>query len=140
MLTRREFHLAVVAGASACFMGCNRGAPTDGSVSPDGTQVTLSLTRFPQLATAGGSVVVDVDGYFPLVVIRTADATATGVSATCTHASCLISYSASRQELECPCHHTRFGLDGAVLAGPAPVPLPVYTAAVSTDAITVSLA
>ena len=45
------------------------------------------------------------------------------VSATCTHMGCLVSFDEVERTWECPCHGSRFGLDGAVLQGPATLPL-----------------
>ncbi|HET7533387.1 MAG TPA: FAD-dependent oxidoreductase [Nocardioidaceae bacterium] len=45
------------------------------------------------------------------------------VSPTCTHMGCLISFNGAEKAWECPCHGSRFGLDGAVLQGPATRPL-----------------
>lgn len=45
------------------------------------------------------------------------------VSPTCTHLGCLVSFSQVEKAWECPCHGSRFGLDGAVLQGPATRPL-----------------
>ena len=42
--------------------------------------------------------------------------------ARCTHAGCKLS-SVTDGRLDCPCHGSRFGLDGAVLRGPAMTPL-----------------
>ncbi|AKK27121.1 ubiquinol-cytochrome c reductase iron-sulfur subunit [Mycobacterium sp. EPa45] len=42
--------------------------------------------------------------------------------ARCTHAGCTLS-SVTDGTLDCPCHGSRFGLDGAVLRGPAVTPL-----------------
>jgi rieske iron-sulfur protein len=50
-----------------------------------------------------------------------------GFSGICTHAGCLVSeWNAARSHLHCPCHGSEFDpvRDGAVVAGPAPVPLP----------------
>lgn len=45
-------------------------------------------------------------------------------SATCTHLGCLTQYEKENGRIFCPCHGSRFSLDGAVTEGPAPAPLP----------------
>jgi glycine/D-amino acid oxidase-like deaminating enzyme/nitrite reductase/ring-hydroxylating ferredoxin subunit len=45
------------------------------------------------------------------------------VSATCTHLGCLVAFNDAEQAWECPCHGSRFGIDGSVLHGPANRPL-----------------
>jgi nitrite reductase/ring-hydroxylating ferredoxin subunit len=44
------------------------------------------------------------------------------VSTICTHLGCVVKPSA--EGFECPCHGSRFALDGNVTKGPAPKPLP----------------
>jgi nitrite reductase/ring-hydroxylating ferredoxin subunit len=44
------------------------------------------------------------------------------ISTVCTHLGCMVK--ANPDGFECPCHGSRFGLDGAVAKGPAPQPLP----------------
>jgi Rieske Fe-S protein len=44
------------------------------------------------------------------------------LSAVCTHLGCTVAR--SDDGLICPCHHSRFALDGTNVAGPAPRPLP----------------
>ena len=44
----------------------------------------------------------------------------------CTHLGCAYHWDDTRSEFVCPCHNSRFGLDGKVLAGPAPRPLDRY--------------
>jgi glycine/D-amino acid oxidase-like deaminating enzyme/nitrite reductase/ring-hydroxylating ferredoxin subunit len=45
------------------------------------------------------------------------------VSATCTHLGCVVAFNDAEQAWECPCHGSRFALDGSVLQGPANRPL-----------------
>lgn len=47
----------------------------------------------------------------------------------CTHLGCRLRLAGA--ELVCPCHGGRFDLDGAVLGGPPPRPLPWYEARTS---------
>lgn len=131
--TRRTFNL-VLCGAAAELVACGSSRPT---LQPSGNQVTLTYAQFPALMSAGGSAVVDVQNGFPIAVVRTGDATAVALSATCTHAACLVGYDGSG--LHCPCHDAEFDLTGAVLRGPTTIPLPVYAATPGTDGIVVDL-
>ncbi|MFF3215618.1 Rieske 2Fe-2S domain-containing protein [Streptomyces sp. NPDC002886] len=45
------------------------------------------------------------------------------VSAVCTHLGCLVAFNNAERTWECPCHGSRFGIDGAILQGPALEPL-----------------
>lgn len=45
------------------------------------------------------------------------------VSAHCTHLGCVLAFNNAEQSWDCPCHSSRFDIDGAVLNGPAVAPL-----------------
>ena len=56
-------------------------------------------------------------------------------SAVCTHMGCTVNQIANGR-IDCPCHGSEYSItDGAVLAGPAPRPLPAKTIKVTGDSI-----
>ncbi len=46
------------------------------------------------------------------------------MSAVCTHLGCITRYVSDEAAIACPCHGSRFDLEGNVTHGPAPHPLP----------------
>ncbi len=70
-----------------------------------------TLTAGEPFLPAGRSVAVfrDADGVY-------------AISRVCTHLGCLVKNEASG--FQCPCHGSRFALDGSVTKGPAPKALP----------------
>jgi Rieske Fe-S protein len=55
---------------------------------------------------------------------RDDDGTLHAVSMRCTHLGCLLRFNAAERSWDCPCHGSRFDVDGAVLEGPAVRDLP----------------
>lgn len=58
-----------------------------------------------------------------LAVHRDEEGALHAVSARCTHLGCLVSFNRAERAWECPCHGSRFAVDGSVLQGPAVKPL-----------------
>jgi glycine/D-amino acid oxidase-like deaminating enzyme/nitrite reductase/ring-hydroxylating ferredoxin subunit len=54
---------------------------------------------------------------------RDADGTLHAVSSRCTHLGCQVVWNAAEKTWDCPCHASRFDVDGSVLNGPAVKPL-----------------
>jgi Rieske Fe-S protein len=57
-----------------------------------------------------------------------------GFSAICTHAGCTVNKVADGT-IDCPCHGSKFNLDGSVAKGPAQKPLPPENITVQGDSI-----
>jgi glycine/D-amino acid oxidase-like deaminating enzyme/nitrite reductase/ring-hydroxylating ferredoxin subunit len=70
----------------------------------------------------GDGAVVRADGG-RLAVHRDEEGALHAVSARCTHLGCLVSFNRAERAWECPCHGSRFAVDGTVLHGPAVRPL-----------------
>jgi glycine/D-amino acid oxidase-like deaminating enzyme/nitrite reductase/ring-hydroxylating ferredoxin subunit len=56
-------------------------------------------------------------------VYRDDTGTVRAVSARCTHLGCIVHFNDAETAWECPCHGSRFAVDGSVLQGPANRPL-----------------
>jgi Rieske Fe-S protein len=91
----------------------------------------MDLNNYPVLRNTFGSVRLRVTGMpasFPnIVVTRVANNQFFAVTSRCTHEGCTIgTYSTTISAIECPCHGSRFAADGAVVNGPAALPLTQY--------------
>jgi glycine/D-amino acid oxidase-like deaminating enzyme/nitrite reductase/ring-hydroxylating ferredoxin subunit len=58
-----------------------------------------------------------------LAVYRDPKGTLHGVSSVCTHLGCLVKFNPTETTWDCPCHGSRFDVDGEVLDGPATLAL-----------------
>lgn len=123
------------AAAASALPGCAPGngpAPSVTVPGPDADgRVIFFLAQFPALNRPGGAVIARGPGMDPLLVVRTRGGGVAALSAICTHQGCPLGYEAP--EVVCPCHQSRFALDGAVLQPPATAPLKVVEA--SLDAV-----
>jgi Rieske Fe-S protein len=76
----------------------------------------------PGRVAAGSGAVVREGGRL-VAVARSADGTEHRLDARCSHLGCIVRYNAGEFVWDCPCHGSRFALDGTVLDGPAVRPL-----------------
>jgi nitrite reductase/ring-hydroxylating ferredoxin subunit len=74
--------------------------------------------RSPAELSKGEGAVLQVDGE-RLAVYRDDAGQLHAVSAICTHFGCQVAFNACERSWDCPCHGSRFDIDGTVLDGPA---------------------
>ncbi len=112
---------AAVAPIAAC--STNADELIKPAAPPTPGQVLAAASAIP---VGSGTVVGDT------VITQPQPGVFEGFVARCTHAGCVLSVGAagpatsdkvSGATIDCPCHGSRFGLDGTVLRGPAMAPL-----------------
>ncbi len=70
----------------------------------------------------GDAAILKVDGK-NVAAFRDEQGHVHAVSAVCTHMGCVVGWNETDRTWDCPCHGSRFGLDGDVIHGPATAPL-----------------
>ena len=120
----------VIAGAgiglaAAAVAACSSGSE---STSPEAPPSGKALAPTADVPVGSGVIVGDV------VLTQPAAGDFKAFSAVCTHTGCLVNKVADGS-IDCPCHGSRFGLDGAVLDGPASKPLNPVAVRVQGDSI-----
>ena len=73
-----------------------------------------------------------------LLLVRTAQGFR-AYSAICTHLGCIVDWDHAKREILCPCHAGLFNLDGNVVSGPPPRPLPSHPVKVVDGKVFVEL-
>lgn len=125
----------VAVGAVAACGGATTGGGGDQQQSGDAPAGAPGTVLGPasEVPVGGGKIYAEQQ----LVVTQPAAGQFTGLSSICTHQGC----SVSRVEggtIVCPCHDSRFGLDGAVRQGPAQQPLQSRPVTVADGSVTLA--
>lgn len=120
---------ALVVGCRIDDPGAGDDVPGDAGPLPDGVTgtgfaecgsnmvcVDLVHPLNVKLLEAGGSRVIQ-QGTKKILIARVDDTTFNTTSAICTHAGCTVRYSAAASQLQCPCHGSKFELDGTLVVG-----------------------
>jgi len=100
---------------------------TVGEVDQAG-QLKIAPSQIAELQQVGGSALLASSNFgTPILAFHQADGSLGTVSGLCTHVGCPLGYVPSHSYIECPCHGSRFNLNGQVLRAPAVAPLFHYT-------------
>ena len=100
-------------------------APTAGGTA---TPAAKSIAKTADVPVGSGVIVNDI------VVTQPSAGVFKGFSAKCTHKGCMVDKVADGT-IDCPCHGSKFNLDGTVAKGPATTPLAAKTVTVQGDSI-----
>jgi Rieske Fe-S protein len=119
-------------GAPAATSAAASATPSASSASSAaGGMAAGALTATSAIPVGGGKI-------FPAqttVVTQPSAGEFKVFSAVCTHMGCIVNQIADGR-IDCPCHGSEYSItDGAVLAGPAPKPLPAKPFKVTGDSI-----
>jgi Rieske Fe-S protein len=105
-----------------------RVAPDAYAIQPD-RSVSLELANVPSLEVVGGAATIE-DDRLPnrVIIVRPSVDQYVAASSHCTHREKALAYDHESQVFRCSAFgKSEFGLDGAVLSGPASSPLRIYT-------------
>jgi Rieske Fe-S protein len=106
-------------GAAGLVTGCATApAPTPAAPAGGSGAAGTSVGPAAEVPVGGGKVFEALE----VVVTQPTPGQFRGFSAVCTHTGCIVT-SVTDGTINCPCHGSKFGLDGARVAGPAPRPL-----------------
>lgn len=153
--SRRQFlQLAALAGGIAFVGGCAKSSSSEMSGSPasgtglGGTYNPIKAIEKPDhsvIIPGGGKLAPETALAFvmgsgnPGILYATKDGKLEAISALCTHQGCTVRWQSADQPLICPCHGSKFALDGKVQNGPATTNLPTYKARKQGDDAVISL-
>ena len=98
-------------------------APESSAAAPGG-----AIAKTADVPVGSGVIVGDV------VITQPVAGEFKGFSSTCTHKGCTVNKVADGT-IDCPCHGSKFNLDGSVANGPATEPLKAKAVAVQGDSI-----
>ncbi|MFD2395786.1 FAD-dependent oxidoreductase [Prauserella oleivorans] len=88
-----------------------------------GDHIRALATSWEASSLRPGDATVARVGPRMAAMYREPDGRLHAVGAHCTHQGCLVNFNNSEKTWDCPCHGSRFGIDGSVIQGPATRPL-----------------
>ncbi len=103
-------------------------------------EIPILLIDTPELENVGGIYHFQIDDLEKdLLVVRRSRGVFITVDIKCTHKGCDVGYDAENSCFLCPCHESRFELDGTLKNGPAEIPIGSYKTLYNDEAQEVTI-
>jgi 3-phenylpropionate/trans-cinnamate dioxygenase ferredoxin reductase subunit len=91
--------------------------------APTDVLIAKTVDRTVDDLAPGHGGVIDLEGQ-KLAVFKDEDGYLLALSPRCTHMGCMVDWNDADRTWDCPCHGSRYAVDGEVIQGPAAKPLP----------------
>ena len=133
VISRKNVIVGAGVGLSAVALSaCTTYGKTPATpVAPPPVGTPAGLAKTADIPLGSGVIVGDI------VLTQPSPGVFKGFSAVCTHAGCSVAKIADGT-IDCPCHGSKFNLDGTVVKGPAVRPLQPKPLSVQGDSIILS--
>ena len=95
-------------------------------------QITLKKSEIP-----AGEARELAFGGVPAIIINRPGKGFIAFSRVCSHLGCLVDYNKTQSRIICPCHGAIFDLEGNVISGPPPKPLPKLPLKVESESLVI---
>ena len=103
-----------------------------GSARAVAKQVKLKQSEIP----VGTAKDIPLNGQ-PVIIINRPGKGFIALSRVCSHLGCLVDYDQTQSRIICPCHAAIFDLEGNVVSGPPPKPLPKLALKVESESLVI---
>jgi len=138
-LSRREFVRLLLGGGFLAFLVSAFYPILRYLLPPAGTEGSVSnvvAAKVGELTPNSGKIFRFGDK--PALLVLTDKGNYKAFSAVCTHLNCTVAYHPESKGIVCACHNGRYDLNGQVVSGPPPKPLPEFKVTQRGEEIIVS--
>jgi Rieske Fe-S protein len=129
--------LSAVGALTFIGIGCDKNDGGGGSTGPvEPAEITIDLDDYPALQNDNSATSLTGTPGGTLLLTHTTGETYFALSNICTHQGCGVA--ATTPTLNCPCHGSRYALNGSVVQGPAPQSLTSFPVTKQGNLLTIS--
>ena len=106
-------------------------------ITPAGNKEKSKHITIKKAEIPSGKAIDLVLNETPIIVINRPGRGYIAFSKVCTHLGCLVEYDSVQKKLLCPCHAGLYDLEGSVVSGPPPNPLPTIVLRIEGENIVI---